>query len=185
MPQREQAYQPAILRFLFFSCVNFAAWWPLLYNLIGEQYWLTNPFRGSVLIILVLLVVPFVLGSFIGFLVKNEWPYKVLRFLKINILHPRSTGWDYIMEQASWVIVTLKNGSIIYGLYSTRSLASSIPSDKDMYIEELYTCDDNGKWEQVTDSKGIWIPGDQIMYIEFRQISIEEESNNDNEKKSD
>ncbi|WP_195573916.1 DUF6338 family protein [Paenibacillus sp. 1001270B_150601_E10] len=167
IPQRDQAYQPAILRFFFFSCVNFAIWWPLIHQLITIKYYDNHPFRWSICIIAVLIIFPFILGLVAGLITEKEWLRVMLHKVKVQTLHPVPTAWDYIMSKAAYTIVTLKDGTRIYGKYSNNSIASSVPNEKDLYIEVVYKLDENGSWQEIPRSNGVWIAGDQILHIEF------------------
>ncbi|MEC2131620.1 DUF6338 family protein [Brevibacillus centrosporus] len=170
VPQRDKVYQPAFLRFLFFSCVNFVIWWPLIYRLTKETYWIDHPYRWSFVIIAILIISPFVIGGVIGFATRKEWFRKIQAKLKIDTIHPIPTAWDYIMDKPSWLIVTLKDGGVIYGRYSANSFASSVPTEKDIFIEKIYVPSESGEWVPVERSAGMWIPGDQIAHIEFVQL---------------
>jgi len=57
------------------------------------------------------------------------------------LAHPVPTAWDYKFSNLGtrYVIIDLKDGSIIYGKYSNNSFSSSIPEERDIYIEEVYT----------------------------------------------
>lgn len=68
---------------------------------------------------------------------------------------------------ASWVLVTLVDGSTVAGLFSARSLASSDASERDLFLERLYDVGDDGPWQPVPMSRGVWIRGEAIRAIEF------------------
>lgn len=170
IPQRDKVYQPAFLRFFFFSCLNFAIWWPLIHHWIKITYYDIHPFRWSFCIIGVLIIFPYILGLITGFVTEKEWLRVLLNKMKVYTLHPVPTAWDYIMSESAYIIVTLKDGTRIHGKYSSKSIASSVPNEKDVYIEIIYKVDENDNWQEVPRTNGVWIAGDQILHIEFYKM---------------
>lgn len=86
----------------------------------------------------------------------------------LNKLIP--TSWDYRfskINEAEWVRVTLKDGTKIAGYFGANSFASSVESERDLYIEEMYYTDICESWERLIPSRGILIKGEEIKYIEF------------------
>ena len=58
-------------------------------------------------------------------------------------------------------------GSTVAGVFSARSFASSDPSDRDLYLEQIYKIEDDGLWQPVPMNRGVWIRGEAIRTIEF------------------
>ena len=52
-------------------------------------------------------------------------------------------------------------------VFSARSFASSDPSDRDLYLEQIYKIEDDGLWQPVPMNRGVWIRGEAIRTIEF------------------
>lgn len=72
-------------------------------------------------------------------------------------------------NRGSWVRIQLKEGQrVIVGKFGTNSLASSDPTARDIYLEELWPVDKSGRpIMEAPPNRGAWIPGDQIALIEF------------------
>ena len=107
---------------------------------------------------------------FIGIIKQKGYVEKIFEKLKIKSIHHIPTSWDYCFsEQKSlWVIITLKSGKIIYGLFGENSFASSDPYERDIYIEKIYNVDKNMKWvDNEGRSEGIYIAKEEIDTIEF------------------
>ena len=123
----------------------------------------------------------FVLGTII-FPIIMPFAIKWLRnkpFLKNRILRPEVTSWDYIFSSRKpfWIILHLKNGNNIGGVYAYNSFTSSYPYKQDIYIEELWQLDENSHFDKkIEKSAGIWIATDEISSIEFFEYE-EDESN--------
>lgn len=77
------------------------------------------------------------------------------------------------------MLIHLKSGILIGGLYYKDSFASSYPEKKDLYIKEVWKIDENGKFlEKIDRTEGMLINYDIIDYIEmFNTFSAEGESN--------
>ncbi|MCD3202868.1 DUF6338 family protein [Clostridium botulinum] len=91
-------------------------------------------------------------------------------FVKNYILIIIPTSWDYIFSkrESYFILVHLKDSSIIGGLYKGNSYTSSYPNKQDIYIEEVWNVDENGNFKsKVPNSKGAWIDKDCFEYIEF------------------
>ncbi len=68
------------------------------------------------------------------------------------------------------MLITLTGGTEIAGYFGRRSMASSDPERKDIYIERVYTVPaDGGPWQEVERSLEMLVNGSQIAYIEFRR----------------
>ena len=168
VPQRVLDQQVAILRYLCFSFLNYALWFWLLYDLVEKKYWEEHPVIWIMYLFFFLVVSPYILGFLAGIVTEKGWIRKLIQRIGLNPVHAVPTAWDYIMKDGSYVIVTLKDGAIIYGLYSSKSFASSLPEERDLYLEAIYNRDsETGQWIMKDRTKGIWIAKDEIQTIEF------------------
>ena len=83
---------------------------------------------------------------------------------------PYATPWDYVFDKKEpyWVIVNLKNGKRIGGMFSENSEASAYPHKGQIYLEKTCVLDDNGGFQSVDkNSKGVIILEGEISNIEF------------------
>lgn len=181
LPLREGQASIFIIRFIVFSCVNYALAWPLINKLAQLRYWEAHPFRWSLILGVILLLLPYVVGVSAGIVTQKDWIRKLLRKITLNPIHPLPTAWEYIMSQESrYVIITLKNEEVVYGLFSSKSLASSVPTEKDIYLEQIYNLSQTGEWK--AQGKGAWINGSEILHIEFLLLENEENDKDDESK---
>jgi len=115
----------------------------------------------------------------VGLVSEKELVRKVLQKVGFSPAHIIPTGWDYRFSKTMgvyWVIVMLKDGTIIPGKFGSKSFASSDASDRDLYIEEVYSISDTNEWDIVPGTDGVLIRGDQIKCIEFLKESEEIDS---------
>jgi hypothetical protein len=76
------------------------------------------------------------------------------------------------------MLIHIKDGRVIGGLYGPDSFASSYPEREDIYLEEIWKIDEEGKFlGKIADTKGLLINADIIEYIELFNINNEEKSN--------
>ena len=64
----------------------------------------------------------------------------------------------------------------IAGLWWTKSFASSLADERDVYLEEVYSVSADGTWNKVQRTDGMYIKGDKIKLIQFWHDEITEES---------
>ena len=91
-------------------------------------------------------------------------------FFHRHILRPEVSAWDYIFSsrKSYWVILHLKDGRNIGGVYSSNSFTSAFPYKQDIYLEEVWRLDEDKNFiGKVERSAGIWIVADEISSIEF------------------
>ena len=91
-------------------------------------------------------------------------------FVSSRIISPVPTSWDYIFgtRKPYWIILHLKDGRNIGGMYGVNSFTSSFPNPQDIYMEEVWRLDENNLFiEQVERTNGILIKMEEIASIEL------------------
>lgn len=155
------------LRSLLYSIVHCAIWswmYKLIFRLERQNeycYWLV--------LVIATLITSSVLALLLGIAKQKQIARKVLTFLGIYSIHSIPCSWDYAFDRRdpSWLIVTLVDGSIIYGWFSYTSFASSDPEERDLFIEKVYSVDESGVWCEEAGIEGVYISKEQIKTIEF------------------
>jgi hypothetical protein len=79
--------------------------------------------------------------------------------------------WDWIWTEARYrgnalVVIRLKEGEVIEGLYAGESEADLSPKRPRVYLQKAYRQDEEGNI--VVYPQGAYVEGDQITGIEFR-----------------
>lgn len=170
VPQKTDLGQASMLRYLYFSCINYALWSWLFYIIIKTNYADMHPFKTAVLWGIVILISPFMIGMIVGILTNRNVFRDGLSKIGITSLHVIPTAWDYKFSttEARWTIVTLKDGSIVAGIFGSSSFSSSDYGQRDLYLERVYRISDSGNWIPAERSDGVLIMGEQIKHIEFK-----------------
>jgi len=161
-PSEKTTLSKSYLEVFIYSALNYAAFSWLIFLIF--KYGIFN----LIILILLLLLVLFVAPIF--------WPiicYHIVdsKFLKNKLrIHHTPLPWDYIFgnRESFWIIVHLKDGRRIGGLYSANSFSSSYPQREQLYLQETWELDKKGAFKKrVERTKGILIKGDEISMVEF------------------
>ena len=156
-----------LLHFFTYSVVNCSVWswlYIMLYNHYADD---------KVLFLLWSFVITLLgsclLGVVIGIAKKNFLLHKFLTLFTKSLFLPIPTAWDYVFSRdcKEWLIVRLKSGHTVYGKFSGKSFVSSDPDDRDIYLEQVYVPDSDGKWIKCGKAEGIYINSTVIETIEF------------------
>jgi hypothetical protein len=159
------------LRLLTATAYNYALCAPIIYlclyrgDLVGP-YWRLAAWFGVIFIAPIAFAI---LRAMFLQTTKFDWIFRLLGLRPIN---PIPTGWDWIFSRTNpcFVLVTLTDGREIAGFFGDKSMASSDPERRDIFIEKLYKVPEDGTtWEPVSGNLGIQVDGTQIAFIEFRR----------------
>lgn len=166
VPAERRDFSKSVLEVISYSCINFALLFWLLILINQEQFYLQHKVWYFILMFSVLFVFPIVWPV----VLKNILSSKLLRG---KIIHPTPKAWDYFFNlgEPHWVLVHLKNGDLIGGLYGRNSFASSFPSEQDLYLEEVWKVDQNGAFlEKIEQTGGLLIRDQEIEFLEFFKL---------------
>ena len=175
VPRRTVAGEVRFVSFLTLSSINHGLWsWALLLIFragLMERY----PYWSAVWLFVIIFVSPVVLGLLSAWMQQKQAVARFLRRFGFRTIEPAPTAWDWHFSRQTpyWVVVTLKNGSRVYGLFGLRSFAGDDPGHRDLYLEATYRPVETGDWAPVEDTAGILIMPDEIAAIEFRGLTID------------
>ncbi len=101
---------------------------------------------------------------------NKSWPAWVRKLLSFKLFEQNSvpTAWDSVFTgiKSCWVIVTLKDGSKVYGFLGQGSHVSSDHEERDIFISHTVVKKED-KLEIVPNTAGVYIKHDEIRTIEF------------------
>lgn len=149
-----------------YSFFNFAG----LFWLIPIANGLDNKTISALLFILILIVFPAVWPILLKIFLSAKW-------LRGKTLSPIPKAWDYFFGkcESCFMLLHLKNGKKIGGLYHRDSFASAYPESRDLYISELWSTDERGHFlSKIPGTKGMLISHDVVDYIELFRIDGED-----------
>jgi hypothetical protein len=145
-----------------FSLIHLAVWSPLLVPL-NQGDWARGHFALYSLISLMVLVVSPAIVS-IGFYVLR------VKFLFRWIAHPTPTGWDYFFSNKypCFLLFHLKNGKKVGGYLSSNSFVSQYPRPPEVYVENVWQVDEDGRFvAKIDGSLGMIVRFADCDLIEF------------------
>jgi hypothetical protein len=158
------------LRLLTATAYNYALCAPIIYLCLYRSD-LVGPYWRLAAWFVVIFIAPIMFAIIRAMFLqttKFDW---IFRFLGLRPINPIPTGWDWIFSRTNpcYVLVTLTAGREIAGFFGTKSMASSDPERRDIFIEKLYTVPADGStWVEASGNLGIQVDGNQIAFIEFR-----------------
>ena len=162
---RMQAHKDALLAYFALSVVWWGSSLPLATWALGS---LPAASDRPGMWFLLTLGGPAVFGALLGVNASKGWTRRLLSRFGLRLIHVMPTAWDWKFEgmTASWVLVTLKDGTRFAGFCGSESFMSSDPQDRDMYIQRVYDLDSDEKWIDQGD-KGLLVRGSEIRSTEF------------------
>jgi hypothetical protein len=81
---------------------------------------------------------------------------------------------QYDKRNPGFLLVHLNSGALLGGYYGSNSNAGSYPNDGDLYLEAVYSVDEEGHFGQpIVNTRGVLLRKEQDSYIEL--FSIPEE----------
>jgi hypothetical protein len=166
VPTEKRDFSKSVLEVISYSCINFALLFWILILINQESFYAQYKFWYFGLTFLVIFISPITWPIILKNLLSSK-------FLKGKIIHPTPKAWDHFFSvgKSFWVLVHLKNGDLIGGLYGENSFASSFPNEQDLYLEEVWRVDKNGQFiERIHQTGGLLIKDQQIEFLEFFEI---------------
>jgi hypothetical protein len=108
------------------------------------------------------------------FITPAIWPLLWLKVLKIKVVRtrtisPHETAWDlfFSSKQTAYVLVTMKDGTIIGGWYGPNSGTSTYPNPNQIYLEEAWKMDGRKFIKPKTQTGGIILSATDFVSIEL------------------
>jgi hypothetical protein len=161
VPGERRDYGKAIYETVGYSMLTYALWSPVLFWLLSATG-LTVGFQGF-LVVMILLVTPAALPVLYLVIIREFFPSA--------IIDPCPTAWDWAFAKnpSALVLLHLRDGRHIGGLWAGNAYASSYPINQDVYLSEVWHIDqDNGEFiSRVQDSRGLHIDAKDVEIVEF------------------
>jgi hypothetical protein len=106
------------------------------------------------------------------------WPVLVYNLSKIRFFKTRitPTAWDHFfnLKEDCFILLHLKSGQILGGLYTDKSFASAYPEKEDLYLSELWRLNEKGEFQEpVENSGGLLVNFEEVSFIEIFKLNFE------------
>lgn len=153
-----------------YSCLNYVILlWPI-YIIEKHKIYSTHPHLYVIFYVFVLFVSPLILVL--------GWKFiRQMEFIQKFAPHPTQKPWDFVFSQrlTYWIIITLKNGEKIAGMYGPNSFVSSAPAEEQIYLEEYWLLNKDGGFDRpVEQTAGIIILSSEILSVELMHSGEDE-----------
>lgn len=146
-----------------YSCLNYGLLSPIII-IAFKNNWYENYFWLFVcILILIIFLFPILLGYIASKIVKS----KIYRKKFVGGI---KSPWDYIFSKREprWVVIFLKNGEKIGGIYGSNSFSSSYPYKEIIFIEQRWSIGIKNEFiKPIANSKGTIVLSDEISHINF------------------
>lgn len=166
-PRFKESDRERSIKYFSYSVICLAFSFPLVRSLpqSADSWEIVH----SVLAVISFLLIPAFLGALVGFIKKNHNFKLLLGKYGLPQIYAPDTGWDSAFDrvQGCSVAVEKLDGSVIYGMYDTRSVASTDPECRDVFLDVVYSINQDDKLVIDKGSLGIWISGKQIRTIQL------------------
>jgi hypothetical protein len=176
VPSRTTAQHVSFLNYLTLSCLNHGLWsWALL-PIFTTGFINSHPGWTGAFLFIEGFASPVALALVAAEFRQKRWVSRFLQKLGARTIDPIPTAWDWHFSRAKpyWAIVTLRNGSRIFGLFGYESFAGDDPNNHDLFLQRTYRLIGEGdytEWAPVEDSAGVYITADEISVIEFKKMT--------------
>lgn len=171
---RSPPHSDALLNYLVLSATYYAIALPAVdYVLTFEE-----PGYAKTLVWFALIIVgPAIFGTALGIAAQIGIGRRLLNRIGLRPIHAMPTAWDWKFSGMSehWVMAVLKDDTKWAGYCGENSFMSSIPAERDLYIEAVYTVDAEAKWHPKGSS--VLISAGEVRTIEFWPCNREGEKN--------
>jgi len=117
--------------------------------------------------LLVSIVVPAAIGLLIGLNARLGWSRRLFARFRVALNHPVNTAWDWRFsgKEECWVMAVLKDGTKWLGHLGPDSFISTDPSERDIYIQTVYSMEEDNSWKFKGSS--VWLPQSELQSLEF------------------
>jgi hypothetical protein len=162
VPSETRSWGDSLLEAVSYSMLNLALLFWLVAILQKEGFQDRYPLAYMLGIFVTVFIAP------VGWAVMVRY-IRTSRRLRQIVLHPSPTAWDYFFDlrRPFWVIVHLKSGDMFGGFYGEKSFASSFVRGQDLYLEEVWRLDDEGRFiERIEQTAGALVRRDDCTHIE-------------------
>ena len=120
---------------------------------------------------------PACLGWLLAYGSQRGWEYQIANNFGLQFSHHIPAAWDFAfsrIEEGTYILATLKDGSQVGGLYAGASFASSSKDERDLLIGDVWTVDNQNQWVRATPPRSALLCGGDIHYIEI-MVKLPEE----------
>lgn len=163
VPSENAAAPIQIIDAITYSSANYALLSWAIYLIESNAVQESNPIAYVAFYFCVLFVAPILIALLWRKIRHSHWVVS-------KTSHPSDTAWNFVFQKRKpyWVVVTLADGSKIFGEYGYDSFASSVPSKQQIFLERVWHGNNTGGFEKPKDqTAGVIVTSSDIAAVEL------------------
>jgi len=163
IPSERRDFSVTFIEAIGYSAINFGLLSWLILIIHSNNFYSVHRTWYVIFLVVILFIFPALLP--IIFKALLSW-----KPITKHVIHPIPKPWDYVFGKGEsyWIIIHLKNGKMVGGVYDEQSFASSFPAEEQIYLEKVWKINEEGVFlEQIDRSEGIIVTRDEISSVEF------------------
>jgi hypothetical protein len=158
------SFQEQVLAYAVASAAYYAAAYPIFHasNGLLLWHWLWQ--------LLISFLVPCLVGVAVVYFDQSEAFYRACRRMGLRPTHHMPAAWDYAFSRVvkgTYVLVKLQDGTQYAGLMGKTSFASTAETERDLYLEQVWTIPEKGPWVRTEPRRGVLLCGKDIRWVEI------------------
>lgn len=171
IPLKSSVAESSYLRLLIFSCYHYGLYATPIYYAFINNFHKSFPVLTVCLFLLIMFVSPLIIGFLIVYVRSKNYQEWFVKKFNVKPIKSIPVAWDYFFSETAGTFVRayFKDGTIVNGQFGSSSYASSLPTERDLYLESIYEVDEDGNWEVTQNSRGMLIKAEEIKAVEFFQ----------------
>jgi hypothetical protein len=173
LPGRRRGFGSEVIDMVAWSFTVLAVWFLpaiVLFELGDRLPWWLYHLLLLALIVLGIFATP-ILAAYIFYRLEGRG------YLKSLGAHPNPTPWDWFFSNRAgnyYVRFHRKEGEDLGGYFGEKSFAASSPNKEQIYVEEVWRLDEDGKFiERVEGTEGAMVSSEDCELIEFLEAREE------------
>jgi len=156
-------FQDRAIAYAAVSAVYYAIFNPIM-ALVQSRWGLTPWFASALQYVLL----PTVFGAVYVIGTASDWGARWWSWVGFRPVHEIPTGWDYAfsrLQEGTFLLVTLADGSQVGGRYARGSFASSSSGERDLLVADVWNISE-GEWTRPHIPRSILLCGRDIRSVE-------------------
>lgn len=168
---RKPSHTEQLLSYLVVSLVYYTITLPYVMRVLSGA---GNLYSQSLNWAALTLFGPAIFGIILGAAAQKRWMHVIAGWCRLSLVDIIPTAWDYrfsnIPRGGIFVLVMLSDDRQVAGFFGSKSFASSESEERDLYIEEEVTLNEDGSWAYRDERVGILVSAKEIKHVEFYDI---------------
>jgi hypothetical protein len=129
----------------------------------------SHPVRTAASLFVLIFLIPWAL-AWLKHFAQTVWVYRSKFRARLRTYDPTPTAWDFAFDHADagFVRALTKDGHWLGGYFGAKSFATSHPEAREIFIEQAYAIDNDGKFNGPVEGPAqLWIDCTEAQLVQF------------------